>query len=159
MSPEIEKLLDETGWNLLVELQENGRISFTELGQRVGLTSPAVAERVRKMEEAGIILGYHARIDYTKVGLPVMAVVRLAEVGGVSCETVAMEVGQMKEVIECIRTTGDDSMVVKVVATSVEHLTRVLDRISRYGIPDTSIIRPNPMIRTTIMPDVLDGIE
>lgn len=156
MSPEIKKLLDETGWNILIELQENARIPFTELGQRVGLTSPAVADRVRRMEEAGIISGYHTRIDYAMVGLPVMAVIQLGEIGGVSCETAAAEVGKMKEVVECIRTTGDDSMVVKVVAASVEHLTEVLDKISRYGIPDTSIARPNPMIRTTITPDVLD---
>lgn len=155
MSSEIEKLLDETGWRLLVELQKNARISFTELGDRVGLTSPAVAERVRRMEESGVISGYHARIDYAKVGLPVMAVVRLTEVGGVSCATAAAAVEKMPEVIECIRTTGDDSMVLKVVASSIDHLTRVLDEISRFGIPDTSIMRPNPMIRTAIGPDVV----
>lgn len=155
MSSEIEKLLDETGWRLLVELQKNARISFTELGDRVGLTSPAVAERVRRMEESGVISGYHARIDYAKVGLPVMAVVRLTEVGGVSCATAAAAVEKMPEVIECIRTTGDDSMVLKVVASSIDHLTRVLDEISRFGIPDTSIMRPNPMVRTIIGPNVV----
>jgi Lrp/AsnC family leucine-responsive transcriptional regulator len=155
MSSEIEKLLDETGWRLLVELQENARISFTELGERVGLTSPAVAERVRRMEEAGIITGYHAHIDYAKVGLPVMAMIQLAEIGGVSCATAAAEVEKMPEVVECIRTTGDDSMVLKVAAASIEHLTQVLDKISRFGIPDTAIMRPNPMIRTAIGPDVV----
>lgn len=155
MASEIDKLLDDTGWNLLVELQENARISFTELGQRVGLTSPAVAERVRRMEEAGIISGYHARIDLARVGLPVMAVVRLAEVGGVSCATAEAELSKMDEVIECIRVTGDDSMVLKIAASSVDHLTTVLDKVSRYGVPDTSIMRPNPIVRTTIRPDGL----
>ena len=156
MSTNSKKLLDETDWKLLAELQENARISFTELGRRVGLTSPAAANRVRWMEEAGLITGYHAQIDYAKVGLPVMAVIRLEEIGGQCCETVASHVGQIKEVIEFIRTTGDDSMVIKVIASSVDHLTKVMDKISRYGIPDMSIMRSDPMIRTVITPDVLD---
>jgi Lrp/AsnC family leucine-responsive transcriptional regulator len=158
MSPEIEKLLDDTGWNLLSAIQENARISYTELGQQVGLTSPAVTDRIRRMEDAGIISGYHARIDYARIGLPVMAVIHLEEIGGHTCEYVAAQMSQMKEVIECIRTTGDDSMIIKVVASSVDHLTRVLDQISRYGIPNTTIARPNPMVRTVITPDVLDGV-
>lgn len=156
MSSEIEKLLDETGWSLLHELQKNARISYTELGQRVGLTSPAVADRIRRMEDAGIISGYHAKVDLAKVGLPVMAVIRLREIGGQSCEYAAKQISEIKEVVECMRTTGDDSIVVKVVAASVDHLTMVLDRISRYGIPDTSIVRANPVIHSTITRDVPD---
>lgn len=70
-------LLDETGWNILRELQRDARQSFPELGRRVGLSSPAVAERVRKLEDAGVITGYGARINPAKVGLPMMAFVRL----------------------------------------------------------------------------------
>ena len=154
MSPDIEKLLDGTGWNLLHELQKNARISYTELGQRVGLTSPAVADRIRRMEDAGIISGYQATVNLAKVGLPVMAIVRLAELGGQSCEYAATQISQIKEVLECIRTTGDDSMVIKVVASSVDHLTEVLDQISLYGIPDTSIVRADPMIRSLITQDI-----
>ena len=152
MSSEIEKLLDETGWSLLQELQKNARISYTELGQRVGLTSPAVADRIRRMEDAGIISGYQAKLNLAKVGLPVMAVVRLAEIGGQSCDYAATQIGQ--EVLECIRTTGDDSMIIKVAASSVDHLTQVLDQISRYGIPDTSIVRSEPMTRSVITQDI-----
>jgi len=154
MSSEIEKLLDETGWSLLHELQKNARISYTELGQRVGLTSPAVVDRIRRMEDAGIISGYQAKVNLARVGLPVMAIVRLAEIGGQSCDYAAAQISQIKEVLECIRTTGDDSMVIKVVASSVEHLTQVLDQISRYGIPDTSIARPDPMTRSVITQDI-----
>ena len=66
MSANLEKLLDETGWRLLDELQKNARLTNTELGQRVGLTSPAVADRIRRMEDAGIIVGYRANVDLEK---------------------------------------------------------------------------------------------
>jgi Lrp/AsnC family leucine-responsive transcriptional regulator len=70
-------LLDETGWQILRELQNNARLSFHELGRRVGLSSPAVAERVRKLEDAGIIIGYEARVAPLKVGLPLLAFIRI----------------------------------------------------------------------------------
>ena len=72
------KLLDDIGIQILKILQEDGRISFNELGRRVGLSSPAVAERVRRMEDAGIIMGYKAVVDQSKVGYPIMAYIRLA---------------------------------------------------------------------------------
>jgi Lrp/AsnC family leucine-responsive transcriptional regulator len=157
MSLNIEKLLDETGWRLLNELQKNARLANTELGQRVGLTSPAVADRIRRMEEAGIIGGYHAKVDLEKVGLPVLAIVRLSAIAGLSCEYAASQVSRIPQVIECNRTTGNDSMVVKVAATSTEHLTKILDQLSRYGIPETSLVRSKPMTRSIITPDMLDN--
>ena len=72
------KLLDDIGRQILRILQEDGRISFNELGRKVGLSSPAVAERVRRMEEAGIILGYRAIVDQSRVGYPIMALTRCA---------------------------------------------------------------------------------
>lgn len=157
MSSNIEKLLDETGWGLLNELQKNARLTNTELGQRVGLTSPAVADRIRRMEEAGIIEGYHAKVDLNKVGLSVLAIIRLQGIAGLSCEYAASQVSKIPEVIECNRTTGDDSMVVKVAATSTEHLTKILDQISRYGTPETSLVRSKPTIRSIITPEMLDN--
>ena len=84
MALEIEKILDGTGWQLLQELQQNARLSYSELGQRVGLSAPAIADRIRKMEEAGIITGYRAEVNMSKLGLPVMAIVRLGSVAGQS---------------------------------------------------------------------------
>src|SRR4030042_4992706 len=72
-----DKLLDATGWQILRELEANARLSFAELGRRVGLSLPAVAERVRKMEDAGIITGYRAQVDPARVGLPIRAFVRI----------------------------------------------------------------------------------
>src|ERR1035438_2801021 len=99
--------LDGTGWHILEELQKNGRLSFAELGRRVGLTLPAVAERVRKMEDAGIITGFRAEIDPAKIGLPIVALIRIS-VGDVFAR-VAQAVISMPEVLECHRGTGADS--------------------------------------------------
>ncbi|MBI5931699.1 MAG: Lrp/AsnC family transcriptional regulator [Chloroflexi bacterium] len=147
MTLEIEKLLDETGWRLLQALQENARLSYTELGQRVGLSSPAVTERIRRMEEAGIITGYHAEVDLAKLGLAVLAIIHIDKIGGRSCDHIAMEVMQIPEVLECLRVTGTDSIIVKVGAASVDQLSKVIDQLSGYGIPTTSLIRATPTKR------------
>src|SRR5438876_10855233 len=76
-----QKLLDDFGWKILRELQENARISFAELGRRVGLSTPAVLERVRRLEESGIIKGYHADVDGAKIGMPITAFIRISVTG------------------------------------------------------------------------------
>jgi Lrp/AsnC family leucine-responsive transcriptional regulator len=156
MALEIERLLDKTGWRLLNELQQNARLSYTELGQRVGLSLPAVTDRIRRMEEAGILTGYHAEIDFERVGLPVQAIVRLESIGGRSCDYVAEQANQIPEVIECYRVIGDDSIVVRVAAASINHLTKVIDQLSQYGIPTTSIVRSRPTKRHAISPEITD---
>ena len=158
MTLEIEKLLDKTGWRLLNELQQNARLSYTELGQRVGLSLPAVTDRIRRMEEAGIITGYHAEVDFERVGLPVQGIVRLESIGGRSCDYVAEQANQIPEVMECDRVIGDDSIVVKVVATSINHLTKVIDQLSQYGVPTTSIVRSRPTRRYGISPEIVEHV-
>lgn len=150
MALEIEKILDGTGWQLLQELQQNARLSYSELGQRVGLSAPAVADRIHKMEETGLITGYRAEVDMSKLGLPVMALIRLGSVAGQSCNIVAQRVSDIPEVLECYRVTGSDSVVVKVVATSVAHLEQIIDQLTQYGLPTTSIVLSKPMQRPTI---------
>ncbi len=159
MTVEVEKLLDETGWRLLQELQQNARLSYTELGQRVGLSLPAVAERVRKMEQSGLITGYHAEIDLGKLGMPVLAIIQLQGIGGQSCRHAVSQVSEIPEVLECYRVTGSDSIVVKAVATSLDHLARVIDQLSLYGIPATSIMRSRPMKRQMIPHAILERAE
>src|SRR5579871_3531666 len=139
MTLEIEKLLDETGWRILQALQENARLSFSELGLRVGLSSPAVAERVRKLEDAGIIKGYHAEIDTAKVGYPITAIIRM-QTQGERCTRVLVNVRDIPEVLECYRLTGSDSLVMKVMVSSVEHLEALIDRLSLHGQLTTSIV-------------------
>jgi len=153
MALENEKLLDETGWQLLHELQRNARLSFSELGQRVGLSSPAVAERVRKMEDAGIITGYRAEVDPEKLGFPVMAIVRMTSLArsgkyaGASAKQVVTLVNQFPEVIECYRATGSDITMMLVIATSVGHLDDVIDRMGELGQTTTSILLSPPTIK------------
>lgn len=159
MSLENEKLLDETGWRLLQELQQNARLSYKELGQRVGLSLPSVAERVRKMEDTGIISGYHAEVDLSKLGIPVQAIIHLQGIGGQSCSRAVVQVNEIPEVLECLRVTGNDSIIVRVVVTSVDHLTKVIDQLSLYGIPSTSIIRAKPTRRYMVPREILERGE
>ena len=151
MTLEIEKLLDETGWRILQALQENARLSFSELGLRVGLSSPAVAERVRKLEDAGIIKGYHTEIDTTKVGYPITAIIRM-QTQGDRCTRISAGVRDIPEVLECYRLTGSDSLVMKVMVSSVEHLEALIDRLSLNGQLTTSIVLSTVVSKRTIVP-------
>ncbi len=156
MAFEFEKHLDETGWLLLQELQQNARLSYSELGQRVGLSSPAVADRMRKMEEAGIITGYRAEVNMARLGLPVTAIIRLSSIAGQSCQRVASQVSEIPEVLECYRVTGSDAVIIKVAATSVDHLERIIDQVTLYGQPTTSIVLSKSMQRRVIDRAMLD---
>ena len=156
MAFDFEKHLDETGWLLRQELQQNARLSYSELGQRVGLSSPAVADRMRKMEEAGIITAYRAEVNLTNLGLPVTAIIRLGSMAGQNCRNVVPQVSKIPEVLECYRVTGSDSVVIKVVATSVDHLEHIIDQLSLYGEPTTSIVLSKPMKRYVITRTLLD---
>src|SRR5688500_2543549 len=106
-----EKLLDDVGLNILFELQENARISFSELGRRVGLTSPAVAERVRRMEDAGIITGYHAHINPQKLGRSITAYIRMDAIDG-NTQPLRRLVAEMPQVLECHYITGTDDLLI-----------------------------------------------
>jgi Lrp/AsnC family transcriptional regulator, leucine-responsive regulatory protein len=143
MALEIERLLDETGWQILQELQQNARLSFSELGQRVGLSSPAVTERVRRMEDAGIITGYRAEINTAKVGFPITAIIRMSAPG--DCKQLNATVSGFPEVLESDRVAGGDSVIMKVIATSMEHLEELIDRLAAYGSTTTSIVLSAPM--------------
>lgn len=145
------KLLDETGRQILRILQEDGRVSFNELGRRVGLSSPAVAERVRRMEEAGIILGYRAVVDQARVGYPIMAIIRLAI--PVTNLPKADELAKsIPEVIECHHLTGSDGVLLKVAVSSVGHLEDVVSQMGCCGMTTTSIVLSSPVTVRPIDP-------
>jgi Lrp/AsnC family leucine-responsive transcriptional regulator len=149
MALENEKLLDEIGWHILSELQANARISFSELGRRVGLSIPAVTERVRRMEDAGIITGYHADVDPAKVGLPIMAFIRMSISGDVSVKLAAL-LREMIEVDECHRGTGGDSFILKVRVASIRHLEDVIERLLPFGTTTTSVVLSSPVTKRFI---------
>ena len=144
MSMGNERLLDNTGWRILEELQQNARLTFNELGRRVNLSAPAVAERVRRMEEAGIITGYRAQVNPEEVGLPLTAFVRI-EVPGGNHKKVEVLVVELPEVLECHRATGTDCYVMKVVLASMDHLRTLLDKLVPWGSPVTSIVISSPV--------------
>jgi len=152
MTLEIEKLLDDTGWQLLHALQQNARLSYSELGQRVGLSSPAVAERIHRMEDAGIISGYHVEINRSKLGYPITAIIRMSTSPGDQCSRFATFVQEIPEVLECYRVTGSDSLIMKVMASSVEHLESLIDRLSAHGQLTTSMVLSAPVTRRVVTP-------
>jgi Lrp/AsnC family leucine-responsive transcriptional regulator len=139
MNNEFEKLLDRTGRQILFTLQEEARISFSELGKKVGLTPPAAAERVRRLEEAGLISGYHACIPPEKLGLPIQAYLRLKTTPDRYPKVLAA-VREMPEVMECHHVTGDDAFLLKVAAASPTHLEAIIARFSPFGETATAVI-------------------
>lgn len=142
-------MTDEIDWKILRELQENARISFAELGRRINLTTPAVIERVHKLEDAKIIVGYRAEIDTGKVGLPITAFVRMS-ISGVDYSKIIKVAESSIEVLECHRGTGGDSFIMKVAVSSVEHLQNLIDKLTPYGITTTSIVLSSPVKRRVI---------
>jgi len=150
MALETEKLLDSTGWQLLQALQHNARLSYTELGQQVGLSAPAVAERVRRMEDAGIISGYHVEINRGKLGFPITAIIRMSTSPGEHCTRFTASAEEIPEVLECYRVTGSDSLIMKVMASSVEHLEAFIDQFSAHDQLTTSIVLSTPVKRRIV---------
>ncbi|MCA1991615.1 MAG: Lrp/AsnC family transcriptional regulator [Coleofasciculus sp. S288] len=139
MTFDSEKLLDDTGWQLIQALQDDARLSFAELGRRVGLSPPAVAERVRRMEEAGIITGYRVEINPGKSGLPLMALIGLTTTPQQYPEVIAL-INNLPEVLECHHVTGNYSFVIKAIASSMSHLEALIGKLSRYGQTSTSLV-------------------
>lgn len=131
--------LDATDWAILAELQRDGRIAFTELAKRVNLSASATTERVRRLEAAGVITGYQARVDLERVGYVVTAVIRL-KYSGTRHEPLRRMLGERPEVLECLRTTGDDCYVLKVAATSTGHLEELVDWLAQFGSTTTSLV-------------------
>jgi Lrp/AsnC family leucine-responsive transcriptional regulator len=142
-------MIDEIDWKILVELQKNARISYAELGRRIGLTTPAIIERIKKLEDAKIIIGYRAEIDTATVGLPVMAFIRMS-ITGVDYSHIIEVVEESPEVLECHRGTGGDSFIIKVAVASVEHLQTIIDKLTPYGITTTAIVLSSPVRRRII---------
>ena len=149
-----EKLLDETGWELLCALQENARLSYADLGRRVGLTPPAVADRIRRLEAAGVITGYHAAVNPAKLGLTLRAIIRFKG-ANVSYARIMEVIAGCPEIIECHDITGDDCMSLMAVVSSVEHLQSLIARLMPYGWPHTSIVLASPLQHRAIGPATL----
>jgi Lrp/AsnC family leucine-responsive transcriptional regulator len=131
--------LDATDWAILVELQHDGRIPLTELARRVSLSPSAATERVRRLESTGVITGYRADIDLGKVGFAVLAVIRLKYPGS-QHQPLHRLLAERSEILECLRTTGDDCYTLKVAAASMAHLEQLVNELTQFGSTTTNLV-------------------
>lgn len=131
--------LDEMDWRLLSELQADGRLSFNELARRVHLSPPAVAERVRRMEEAGVIAGYTARVDPGRAGQPLLAFVQLrCRMGSCLLRTTSSD--DFPELVEVHKLSGEFCTLLKARASSLSHLEGLFERLGQLGELRTHIV-------------------
>jgi len=138
------KVLDNLNWKILVELQKNARISYKEIGDKIGLTGPAVAERILKLEERGIIKGYATIIDLSKLGYSLTAIVNFKFYPG-NLDRFLNHLHSIPEVFECNRITGSDSMIIKVAIKEPKHLEKLVNGFIEFGTPTTSIVLSTPI--------------
>jgi Lrp/AsnC family transcriptional regulator, leucine-responsive regulatory protein len=141
--------LDITNISLLRELEADARLSLAELGRRVGLSSPAVADRLERLEEAGVIRGYRAEIDPRALGYGLAVVLRIRPAPR-ELKKVAELAQRTPEVVECHRITGDDCYLMKAHVRDVEHMEEVIDRFAIYGQTTTSIVQSSPVPRRSV---------
>jgi Lrp/AsnC family leucine-responsive transcriptional regulator len=136
---EFHPILDPTDVAIIETLQDDGRISVSELGRKVGLSQPATSERLKRLEERGIIKAYRAVIDPAAVGLHMMAVIRLRTTHE-HIKACLKQFAEMPEIMEVLRLTGEDCFHLKVIVPSPAELESIVDAIARYGSVTTAIV-------------------
>ena len=143
---------DDTDWRILDELQRDGRLSFSELGRRVAMSSPAVTERVRRLEEVGIITGYRAVVDPTRVGRPINAIVRVRMLPGKTYHAFDEQLRTRSEFLEAHHVTGDDCYLVKVAVASMADLEAAVGFLAEWGSTTTSLVFSTPIEHAVLGP-------
>ncbi|SNR82913.1 Lrp/AsnC family transcriptional regulator [Lutibacter flavus] len=143
--------LDTINWKILSCLQQNARQSNTEIARIVGVTSPAVAERIRKMEDAGVIEGYHAKVSHIETDHQLKAIITLRAFMG-RLKPFLQTVTSFNEVVNCYRITGNENIVMEVVLKNQKHLEQFIDQLITYGETRThivlsNVIENNPIIK------------
>jgi Lrp/AsnC family leucine-responsive transcriptional regulator len=149
MAMESIVLLDATGRKLLSVLQENARLSYAELGRRIGLSPAATAERLKRLEDAGVITGYRVEIDREALGLPILAIIRMS-CDGARYRPFLKAVKGFPNVVECHHVAGGDAFILKVVAHSVEELEGLVEKLLEHGVPTTSVVFSSPVARRSL---------
>ncbi|GAA1260829.1 Lrp/AsnC family transcriptional regulator [Pseudonocardia aurantiaca] len=142
--------MDDVDWRLLEALQQDGRASYADLGRLVGLSPSAVTERVRRLEESGVITGYRCEVDPEKLGLAIMALVRLRYPHG-NYRPFRDLLATTAEVTEAHHVTGEDCFVLTVRARSMRHLEEVTGRIAGLGAVTTSVVYSSPLPRRSVV--------
>jgi Lrp/AsnC family leucine-responsive transcriptional regulator len=138
--------LDDIDRRIVAELQADARLSLADLGRRIGLSAPATGERVRRLEESGVITGYHAQVDPLALGYPIAAVLRIRPAVQ-QLSKIPPLARESPEVVECQRVTGEDCFLLRVHVRSMQHLEEVLDRFVIYGQTTTSIVQSSAVPR------------
>lgn len=141
--------IDELNWEILTCLQQNARESFANIGRKVGLTPPAVAERVKKMEDLGIIEGYNTNVSYAMAGHQLKAIIMLRAFMG-KLKPFLNKVGTYKEVVNCYRITGNENIIMEVVLKDQAHLEKFIDELITYGECRTHIVLSNVVANAPI---------
>lgn len=136
--------LDAVDAKILRALALDARTTMAELARTIGLSAPSVTERVRRLEEAGVIAGYGARINPAAIGLGLAAYLRIRPIPG-ELKQVAKLLDEIDAIVECDRVTGDDCFIAKAHVRSVAELEAVIDRIIPYAMTNTSIIQSSPV--------------
>jgi Lrp/AsnC family leucine-responsive transcriptional regulator len=136
--------LDDVNRQLLIELQADPRISMSSLARKIGMSSPAVTERVQRLERTGVITGYRMDVNPAALGLPVTAFARIRPAAG-QLPKIAELAASLPEISECHRITGEDCFLLKVHAAAIEDLEAILDRFLLYGQTITSIVVSSPV--------------
>jgi Lrp/AsnC family transcriptional regulator, leucine-responsive regulatory protein len=144
MTLQKETPLDSTDWHILRELQQDARLSYRELGRRVGLSAPGTAERVRKLEDAGVLMGYHAQLNLAKVGLPLTAWIQLRCAPG-KCLMKTTHAADFPEVMEMHKLSGQYCSLLKVVVPGVAQLEACLERLGEHGELISNIVLFSPL--------------
>ncbi|MDT0303351.1 Lrp/AsnC family transcriptional regulator [Streptomonospora wellingtoniae] len=132
-------MVDGVDRRILAELQDDARLSYNELSRRVNLSAPAVADRVRRLQDTGVITGYHAHVDPAAAGLPVTALVRM-ECFGPLCLLRDAPAMAMPEILQLHRVTGDACCVLLVAVASMAHFEEVIDRLAEHGRPSSTMV-------------------
>lgn len=131
--------MDQTDWRIIAELQRDGRLSYNQLGRLVNMSSPAVAERVRRLEESGVIAGYQARIDPAKAGLPLTAFVQM-RCAHTRCLLRTASADEFPEVTEVHKLSGNSCSMLKVRVASMQHLEGLLERLGQHGEVNSHVV-------------------
>lgn len=131
--------IDALNWKILKYLQENARESFANIGRKIGLTAPAVGERVKKMEDIGIISGYKAIVSHSQTGYQLKAIITLRAFMG-KLKPFLEAVSSFEEVVNCHRITGNENIIMMVVLKDQFHLEKFIDKLIQYGETRTHIV-------------------
>ena len=145
------RMLDDTDWRIIAELEADARQPFSSLGRKIGLSQSATADRIKSLESAGIIRGYRVDIDREKLGYPITAIISINS-HGEKCHGLQRNIAKLPEVIECHRVTGEGSYILRAALQDVSALEALIDRLLAFGSPTTSIVLSTPLPARNVAP-------